>query len=654
MTLAVWTDAQVLNQLITGYAWSGSTITYSFPTANTYMTGTTEKTGFTPFNATQQAKAVLALGLWDDLIKPSMVAASGSTNIEFGNSTKGVSFAQTYFPTAGTVWFNPSYSDLKTPVIGQHGFLTLIHELGHGLGLDHMGDYNGTGDWTPSSYQDSTVYSVMSYFGPNWGSGAANGEGLVAWADWIGSDGVLYTAQTPMLNDIMAIQAIYGADPTTRTGDTVYGFHSTLSGANGGIYDFTQNTHPIMCLYDAGGNDTLDLSGWSTTSTISLVAGTFSSCDAMTNNISISYTTVIENAVGGAGNDTLTGNAFDNRLDGGAGDDTFVGGMGNDTIIGGLGNDTAVYTGDLSLYTVSYNSTTQHFTISGGSDGTDDLFGVETFTFNGVAHQASEFTSGQPTTPPPSTPSPVAVSIAATTVSANEGNSGTTPFTFTIKLAAASGTVQTVDYAVAGTGPNPTNGSDFSGATTGTITFNAGETTKTIQIMVTGDSTVESNETFGVTLSHASSGLTLGIATATATIINDDVALHQINGDARNNTLNGTTGNDLIFGLAGNDTIRGGNGNDTLNGGTGNDTLTGGGGNDTFQFTDLHIGRDTITDFVHGADIIQFSTTVALALSDFTITGQGTHDIYLNHGTDQLHVHSATNLTLSASDFIFA
>jgi serralysin len=653
MALAKWTDQQVLNQLITGYAWSGSTITYSFPTTTNYMTGSTEKTGFTPFTSTQQAKAVLALGLWDDLIAPHMVAASGNTNIEFGNSTKGVSFAQTYFPTAGTVWFNPNYTDLKTPVIGQHGFLTLIHELGHSLGLDHMGDYNGTGNWTPSSYQDSTVYSVMSYFGPNWGSGAANGEGLVAWADWIGSDGRLYTAQTPMLNDIMAIQAIYGADTTTRTGDTVYGFHSTVGSANGGIYDFTQNANPILCIYDAGGNDTLDLSGWSTTSTISLVSGTFSSCNAMTNNISISYTTVIENAVGGAGNDMLVGNAFNNRLDGGNGDDTLQGGMGNDTLIGGQGTDTAVYTGDLSLYTIGYDANTQHFTISGGSDGTDDVSGVEIFSFNGVDHQASEFTNGQVVIVPPP-PSTVAVSILATTSSANEGNSGSTPFTFTIKLAAASGSDQTVDYAVAGSGSHAANSADFTGPLSGTITFDAGETTKTIQVLVAGDNTVETNETFGVTLSHLSSGLTLGTATATATILNDDVALHQITGNARNNSISGTSSGDLIMGLAGNDTIHGNGGNDTINGGTGNDTLYGDAGNDTFLFTDLHIGKDIIKDFVQGSDMIQFSPSVALALSDFTISGQGSHDVVLTHGTDQLIVHSVNNLTLSINDFVFA
>ena len=60
-----------------------------------------------------------------------------------------------------------------------------------------------------------------------------------------------------MIHDILALQAIYGAETTTRTGDTTYGFHST---ADRGVFDFTQNAHPIVAIWDSGGNDTLDLS----------------------------------------------------------------------------------------------------------------------------------------------------------------------------------------------------------------------------------------------------------------------------------------------------------------------------------------------------------------------------------------------------------
>jgi Ca2+-binding RTX toxin-like protein len=319
------------------------------------------------------------LSLWDDTIATNFVKVTASnSNIEFGNSSAGVNYAQTYFPIEGTAWFNKLYPELATPVVGQHGFLTYIHELGHALGLNHMGDYNGVGTFTPSSYQDSTVLSVMSYFGPSWGPGAANGEGLVAWADWVGTDGVLYSPQTPMLNDIMAIQAVYGADTTTRTGDTVYGFNSTIGSASGGLYDFTRNKNPIMCLYDSGGTDRLDLSGWNTSSIISLVPGTFSSCNNMTNNISIAYTCLIENAIGGGGNDVLIGNDLSNvlrggfgndNLKGGTGDDALSGGSGADILDGGDGNDWAYYGDSASAVTVYFS-----FGYAQGGEATGDTF----------------------------------------------------------------------------------------------------------------------------------------------------------------------------------------------------------------------------------------------------------------------------------------
>lgn len=648
MAAVNWTNAQVLAQLDSGAKWTGATITYAFPTSTTGLTGSTESSGFSALNAAQQEKATLALSLWDDLMAPDMVKVTSSTsNIEFGNSTSGVDYAQAYYPTAGTVWFSKSYSDLQTPVVGRHGFLTYVHEIGHSLGLDHMGDYNGSGDWVPSSFQDSTVLSVMSYFGPNWGGGASNGEGLVQWADWVGSNGVLYSPQTPMLNDIMAIQAMYGVETTTRTGDSTYGFHSTLGSVSGGLYDFTQNLQPIMCLFDSAGNDTLDLSGWSTSSSISLVPGTFCSGNYMTNNISIAYTCVIENAVGGAGADTVIGNAYNNRLDGGAGNDTLTGGIGDDTIIGGADNDTAVYTGAFENFTISYDQGSGSFTIASAAEGTDTVTGVEYFTFNGVAKTAAELMSA-------SVPRS-AVSIAANTASVTEGNSGTAAITFTVSLDGASDTEQTVHYIVAGNGTAAANSADFSSALLGDVVFAAGETTKTITVLVAGDTVLEQNETFAVTLSNATSGLYVATGSATGMILNDEAlpVFNTINGTNRNNTLNGTSSSDAIFGFAGKDTLNGGLGSDFLNGGTGNDTLTGGGDADVFGFGDTRFGRDKITDFVDGVDKLGFTSNIADDISDFRITGNGTRTVTVYHGSDSITINGVAVITLTADDFLF-
>src|SRR5215813_3553346 len=143
---------------------------------------------------------------------------------------------------------------------------------------------------------------------------------------------------TPMIADILAIQNLYGA-ATTHTGDTVYGFGSTA----GSMYNFsTYSTAPSLTIYDSGGTDTLDASGYSQNQVIDLTGGSFSNIGGLVGNICIYTTSVIENAIGGSGNDTITGNAADNVLNGGAGNDALVGGAGADVLIGGIGNDTYV------------------------------------------------------------------------------------------------------------------------------------------------------------------------------------------------------------------------------------------------------------------------------------------------------------------------
>lgn len=373
MALPSWTDAQVLDQLITRYRWYTDVITFSFPTQASDFWGIgAEARTFQTLNTQQRSMAVLSMQLWDDLIGPSLEQTSLSGNIKFGLSRTDTDYAHSYYPSNGSVWFNAIDSGLFAPQIGRYSFETYLHEIGHALGLDHMGSYNGEGNNQASSYQDSSVYSIMSYFGPE----HRLGEGQVAWADWTGSDRQLYSPQTPMLNDVMAIQFLYGPDLTTRVDDTVYGFNSTITGALASIYDFTKNANPILTIYDAGGNDTLDFSSWSAPSVINLGAGKYSSCNDMTNNLAIAYDCVIENAIGGSGADRIEGNAAANRIRG-------MGG--NDTILGGDGMDWSLYRGNFSDYLI--NASASSVTVSdkfAGRDGVDRLSEIERVSFKDI------------------------------------------------------------------------------------------------------------------------------------------------------------------------------------------------------------------------------------------------------------------------------
>ena len=112
------------------------------------------------------------------------------------------------------------------------------------------------------------------------------------------------------------------------------------------------------------------------------------------------------------------------------------------------------------------------------------------------------------------------VSISPTNGSVNEGNSGTTPATFTVTLSSISANIVTVDYSTTSSTAKST--SDFTD-TTGTLIFNPGETTKTFIVAIIGDTFSENSEIFSVTLSN-SVGATLEKPgnEAQFTIINDD------------------------------------------------------------------------------------------------------------------------------------
>ncbi len=332
--------------------------------------------GFMAFTPEQREAAREAIQLWDDLIAPSFVEKNGyGADIVYMNTSTGPAQASAYTPfyggehgryakIQGDTFVNQTQGDNFDLQPGGYGFTTLVHETGHAVGLSHPGDYNfavgGTieYDHDASYFQDSAQYTIMSYFD----AGKTGAVGFVNWA----TGGYYQSAQTPMVHDIAAVQEMYGADTTTRIDDTTYGFNST---ADRPVFDFTQNINPFLTIYDAGGHDTLDMSGFTRNSVLDLREGHFSTgwgqevnaadlnamyglnqsqafWDAvfegrtsnpgfLTDNIGIAFGTVIEDGVTGRGNDRLIGNDAENHLDGGLGSDTYTGGAGADTFVVG-------------------------------------------------------------------------------------------------------------------------------------------------------------------------------------------------------------------------------------------------------------------------------------------------------------------------------
>jgi len=338
-------------QSITAHKWgtptagTGATLSYTYDAASNFTD--TEKDTF-----------VTALDLWSAIANVTFVLGDGNADVklqrggsgsgafENGPSTLGSGSAigqsngqHIINMETGAVGWDLSG---RVDFIGGFGMMTIIHEVGHLLGLGHGGNYNF--NVNPATQQfsayDELMWTTMSYIGFSQRSTAAFRNSYdYTDTNWgsdnndIPGDSYPRTAHTWMPLDVVAIQRLYGeAESTPLDGGEVFGFKSNIGGRLQRFFDFTNNATPVVTLFSTGTNNTLDLSGFSQASRVNLDDGAFSSAAGLVNNIGIAFGTVIETAITGAGNDTLRGNAADNLFDGGAGADAFDGLGGSDTV----------------------------------------------------------------------------------------------------------------------------------------------------------------------------------------------------------------------------------------------------------------------------------------------------------------------------------
>lgn len=312
-------SGSTLDALLSNRKWGGAlgspvNLTYSFP----YSTSITaawassysddREPSYTPsgLTITERMAAETALQQWANVANISFTKVTETSTTagdirfaytsapEIFNAWGWAYYPDNYYPSGGDIWINPG-SKYESFGPGSYNFSSLLHELGHALGLKHPFE---DGILIPSD-QDSAQYTVMSYTDHPYSLFLD-----VMYSNYhYRSDYTLITPQTPMLYDIAAIQYLYGANTHYKTGDDTYSFDAV--------------TPFFMTIWDAGGNDTISVSNFSKGCSINLQAGQFSKITIEsdpipagvtgwdlptydgTDNLAIAFGVTLENATGG-------------------------------------------------------------------------------------------------------------------------------------------------------------------------------------------------------------------------------------------------------------------------------------------------------------------------------------------------------------------
>ena len=710
MTAVNLTQVQIASGLVSsGASLVNGQFTYSIANGSSswgyYPANSQPNNGYSTLTAAEANAFRAAIAAWDALILPNFteVTETGSTAGEIRvaftsyNMDPGTA-AYAFLPTShqlnskdGDVWVN-STSVGEDFSKGTDNYITLVHEIGHALGLKHpfdapvlAGSYDNT-RYTVMSYTDATPLFATGFTAPAPNSISTTSQRVIV--------------TTPMVLDIAAVQGLYGADPNTASGDTVY--------------HFTQGDTSISAVYDAGGTDTFDLADFTRPVLMDLTPGSYSSIGYFSSaaqiaywqgqfssnfanfiqqvlsdpgvytwqdNLGIAFSTTIENAYGGSADDVIQGNGVANLLKGngghdtllgGGGDDTLDGGSGTDNLYGGSGNDNflADSAGDIVFENASEGSDTvtstagyylyaniENLTLAAGAG---DIFGVGNELANDITGNEG---------------SNLLIAGAGDDVEhgsggidvlyGQDGNDQMFGDAGNDVLIAGLGN----DVLDGGTGGDSLYGEDGNDTLTGGTSFEFDQLVGgNGDDILHGDSGMgdfdylygnAGNDTFYVDtpadLVFEQPGE--GTDTVFANIVGAGYYLYD---NIENLTLLGNTpfgvGNALANTLIGNgisNYLLGGLGNDTLNGKGGNDVLFGEGGADTFVF-EHGTGGDVIGDFLAGTDKIDlhafgFANFQALLNSMHEVNGTTAIDL---GGGDFIVINGVASASFHAGDFI--
>lgn len=324
----------VLSSIDLGIALSGNAVTV-------YFAQDGEKIDFVDnqgdWSAYEKAQAMTALQAYAAVANLSFGATDDPAGATFRLTKSASEYGSlgfmnppdpAYGDAQGIAWFNsgPYWSDAKAGLLdpGSYMFTIFLHEFGHGLGLAHPFEGHGDSTVMPSIGDgmglDQGVYTVMTY-NDGWPEAPEGLPDSRAWGWNLG----------PSAIDIAVIQAKYGANTETGKGATSYLLPSRNTEGTG-----------YLAIWDVGGQDTIRHNG-KADATIDLRAATLlaeeggggwvSHVAGIHGGFTIANGVVIERAIGGGGDDTITGNAADNLFNGRGGADTMAGGAGDDIFV---------------------------------------------------------------------------------------------------------------------------------------------------------------------------------------------------------------------------------------------------------------------------------------------------------------------------------
>ena len=318
-----------------------------------------------PFEAVHMAATRLALAEFENVANikfleieenPNQVgtlrfAFTDAVNLIDPNDPESQAAGWAYGPSVraigGDVWINSDHmaASQNWERGSSSNFSTLLHEIGHALGLNHPFDEPVL---MPSAL-DLKNYTLMSYTNPPENPDTDIQEGAWWYPYWAAS-GNYVLSSTPMVYDIAALQHLYG--PTTyEDGDTIYSYDPLVPFAE--------------TIWDSGGVDTLNFGSFTTDLDIFLGGDRYSTIPfeianpsdsavtrkwTMEDNLGLAFGSEIENVVAGSGSDFIKGNSSDNSLQGNAGGDLFFFSEGNDEVFGGEGNDELMIGGSYTDY----------------------------------------------------------------------------------------------------------------------------------------------------------------------------------------------------------------------------------------------------------------------------------------------------------------